>query len=97
MPRKADAIKQQMKEAAAQTAAASYITGDEKKETKSARTSFLLYPSVYNDFRTLADALRVSPSDLLNTIMRDYVNQHRDLISRELEYRAETAEALKKN
>lgn len=94
MAKKADLLKEQMQ--GASSAAASYITADGPKETKSARTSFLLYPSVYEDFRTLADALHISPSELLNNIMRDYVNEHRDLINTWTEYRAAAAAALKK-
>lgn len=69
---------------------------EQQKETKSARTSFLLYPSVYKDFQTLADALHVSPSELLNTIMKEYVDGHRDIIGKWIEYRQAAEAAFKK-
>ena len=93
MARKADSLKAQMQ--GASSAAASYVSNQGPKETKSARTSFLLYPSVYRDFQTLADALNVSPSELLNTVMREYVNQRRDIIVKWTEYREAAAAAFK--
>lgn len=99
MASKKDQLKANMEKAAQQTAAASYITSDqgpEKKENKTARTTFLLRPSVYADFRTISDALRITPNELINTMMEEFVEQHRDILERELEYRRATEEAFKK-
>lgn len=101
MASKKDMLKESMKKAQ-QPTAASFISKPEepdpakKKETKSARTSFLLYPSVYQDFRTLADAMGKSPSELLNDIMRDCVDANRKQIDEWIKFREATAAALKK-
>lgn len=44
------------------------------RETKSKKLQLLVYPSIYNKFKELADRQGTSVNNLINEIMREYVD-----------------------
>lgn len=54
-----------------------------EKETKSARTSFLLRPSVYEQFKLAASSYGKSPSDYLDIVLQRDNERNRDRIEAE--------------
>lgn len=52
----------------------------DSKETKSKRLNLLMQPSILEDFNKVAFMERTSMNDLINTMIKDYCEAHRDEI-----------------
>ena len=55
---------------------------EETKPTKSRRLNVRLFPSVYEDFKTVASMKRTNVNDLLNEVMAAYNEANKGLIAK---------------
>jgi hypothetical protein len=53
-----------------------------KEETKSKRLNLLLQPSVVSDMEKIATMKRSSVNDLINTILKDFVSQEAEALTK---------------
>lgn len=51
-----------------------------KRETKSKRLNLLLYPSLYKDIEQLAIMQAISPNELINRLLKEYVTKEESQI-----------------
>lgn len=59
-----------------------YTDNTHKKETKSRRINLLLFPSVAEAIEKIATMRQTSSNNLINEILREYAENHRDEIER---------------
>lgn len=52
------------------------------EETKTKRLNLLMLPSVCDDLNKIAAMKRSSVNELINSILKDYVSEHEELISK---------------